>query len=533
MVLTAAQTTNIFENAGNLAIQHDTRVKLQEEGLQTVDDLVNFDDETMKQVAHNLRYHNDRVPDPNPGAAAGATILRGPYQLGAISMRRIKEAGQYVQYLMDTGRERTAANMRYNPVIKHFALQWKALEQKRDDDKPSEPKPSRSVPILKWVPAFKDFLSCVVGVRCIPLSYVIRDDVAVPAAAPALLPNLPHSEEHGSVQGELVARASHDHALFRDDNQSVYHHIEAAMRGTQYAATVKRFQAAKNGRGAFLALSNQHAGADKWQEVIDNAKEAIQTTKWKGQNNFPLSKYVAIHRGEYQNMEDASAHVAFQLPNDRTRVRDMLNNIENGDPELQAAMAGVRHDDALMEDFEAAVARILPSDPVAKKRRGEKKRGSADISAVGGEIDADVGAIDAARKKPAIGKTGVELRWYDNKAEFAALSKAQKKELAQYRKEHNIGPPKGAHPKKPKKQVKFTKSQTQKMIDSAVAAATGQTAEDKEAAELESDLRQVISSMIAESKGKGAVGATTAAAPKAPLALKSILRRVSKGGKSG
>ena len=61
--------------------------------------------------------------------------------------------------------------------------------------------------------------------------------------------NQPHSMEHGSVEGELVARAAHTHALYRDDNSVVYHHLEEATRGTSYAASTKPFQRGKDDRG--------------------------------------------------------------------------------------------------------------------------------------------------------------------------------------------------------------------------------------------------------------------------------------------
>ena len=61
-----------------------------------------------------------------------------------------------------------------------------------------------------------------------------------------MLPHLavyqPHSTEHGSVEGELVARAAHTHALYRDDNSVVYYHLEEATRGTPYAASIKPFK---------------------------------------------------------------------------------------------------------------------------------------------------------------------------------------------------------------------------------------------------------------------------------------------------
>ena len=91
---------------------------------------------------------------------------------------------------------------------------------------PKVPNISKALPIIKWAEAFQDFLARVVHVQAIPLSYVIRADADVPAATPALAAGQPHSTEHGSVKDELVSRASHTHALFRDDNVTVYHHLD-------------------------------------------------------------------------------------------------------------------------------------------------------------------------------------------------------------------------------------------------------------------------------------------------------------------
>ena len=55
-------------------------------------------------------------------------------------------------------------------------------------------------------------------------------------------PTHPHSTEHVSVEAELIARAAHTHARFREDNSVVYYHLEEGTRGTSYAASIKPFQ---------------------------------------------------------------------------------------------------------------------------------------------------------------------------------------------------------------------------------------------------------------------------------------------------
>ena len=51
-----------------------------------------------------------------------------------------------------------------------------------------------------------------------------------------------------------VARASHDHPLYKGDNAKVYYYLEEATRSTSYAASIKPYQRGKDGRGAWEAL---------------------------------------------------------------------------------------------------------------------------------------------------------------------------------------------------------------------------------------------------------------------------------------
>ena len=85
MVLTAAQTTAFFEQPAQMGIPHATVVQLQVEGIAVVADLADFDKESLQQLADNLRKPAGRIPDPNPGAAPGATIPTPPFIFGAKS----------------------------------------------------------------------------------------------------------------------------------------------------------------------------------------------------------------------------------------------------------------------------------------------------------------------------------------------------------------------------------------------------------------------------------------------------------------
>ena len=411
MVLTVAQTTAFLENADQMGIQMGippaTVVQLGIDGIVTVADLADFNKDSLQQLADNLCKPGGRVADPNPGAAARATIPTPAFVFGAKSQKWLGVVCDLVQYYETVGRDLTAPNMRWNQVGKKFEIQWKALKDRKEEDPLEVLKITKTLLIMKWTEAFQDNLHRVIGVRVIPLAYIIRADRGVPMPAPPLAPNQPHSEVHGSIENELVERASHEHPLFRDDNSEVYFKLEEATHRTTYAVSIKPFRRAKNGRGAYEALTSQYAGRDKWESEIHRQDNLLHNQVWKGQSNFPLEGFVAQHRNAFVSMQQCAEHVSFQLPNEHTRVGYLLEGIQSMDPGLQVAMASVKMDDGLngmRNDFEAAAVHLLLYDPVVKNKAA-MERPVAQISSV--EEVAEVSG--AAVMKESIGKTGIHL----------------------------------------------------------------------------------------------------------------------------
>lgn len=524
MVLTAAQTAAFFQNAGQMGIPAATVAQLGNEGIDAVSDLADFDKTSLQQLADNLRRPGGRVPDPNPNAAAGATSPTPSFVFGAKSQKRLQVVcDDLVRYYQAVGRPLTAANLQWTHVMKNFEIQWKALKDRKDNDEPEVPKVTKALPIIKWSEAFNDFSNRAIGVcHSIPLAYVIRAEVDVSAAAPALMQHQPHSELYGSVEAELVGRASHDHPLYRDDNATVYYNLEEATRGTAYAASIKPYQRAKDGRGAFLALTSQYAGKDKWEAKLKRQDQLLHTRIWKGQSNFSLEHFISQHRNAYVSMEAASAHVDFQLPNDHTRVGYLLEAIQTSDAGLQAAMASVQTDngvDGMRNNFEAAVAHLMPYDPVAKKR--SNKRGGGEIS------DVDVSSITGNATKPSIGETGVHFRYY-KKPEYKKLTEEQKDELREWRKANpdshkrkNGG--KGSKQGQSKK-ARFTKKQVAAMVAEQVEQRLSEAKEPT--TKDDPDTEKYIMSMVEAALAKKAVHSVERAVAaidiSAPAATKKV-----------
>ena len=546
MVFTAQQLTAFFEAADQMAIPAATRAQLQTEGITTVDDLSEFKEADLKQISENLRRPSGRIPDPAPNAQPGAMIPQPPFVLGAKSITRLTAAAELVRYYETVARPLTPSNMKWEPVVKNFMDHWKALTERKKEDNPDTPKITRSLPIINWTEAFFDFLHRVIGERTIPLAYVVRTEAEVPVAVPALANGQPYGEEYGSVEAELIARASHNHPLFREDNASVYFLLEEATRSTGYAASIKPFQREKNGRAAWLAIVGQYAGEDKWRALIKTSEDMIHNRRWKGTAAFSLEKFVSQHRAAYVSLSQCAEHVPYQLPNELSRVTHLLDNIECLDPPLQAAMAFVRNDTGKMNDFEATAAYILPYDPVAKKRTqaattSGKRVANAEIS----EATTVSKDSSAAGAKVRVGpKTGVEFRFH-TKAEYMALSKDQKAELKAYRdaREQSGQARNLKAPKRAGKGDKGNDNKGNKKMRTMIAEAVAAAVTDKPATEDSSDpateqkLRDYIVSVIHSVTKKdntkaqvsfahGTKEASTDGAAEPPVKLSKIIQRI-------
>ena len=267
--------------------------------------------------------------------------------------------------------------------------------------------------------------------------------------APPLAPGQPHSIEHGSVEAELIARASHTHALFRNGNSDLYFLLEEAMRGTSYAASIRPFQRNRDGEAAWKALTSQYAGKDKWEAEIKKQEQLLHTRIWKGQSNFSLEHFISQHRNAFVSMSACAEHVQYQLPNEHSRVGFLIDAIQCADAGLQAAMASVKTDNGpngLQNNFEKAVSHLLPYDPVAKKQATGIKRGSALISLMEAHEGPNI-TIAANDSKPSIGKTGVHLRYHKHH-EYKKLTHEQCHELSEWR-QNNPDAHKPTHVKKP------------------------------------------------------------------------------------
>ena len=133
MVWTAAQTASFFEDGVQMGITNHTRVQLVNEGIEFVDDLGEFTDDDLDQIAKNLGQ-----PGSTFDATINALVPAVPFTIGARSIIRLKSAAVAVRYCETVDRETNQSNMRW-PVIKKMVQAWKALKGCTKEYKPDIP----------------------------------------------------------------------------------------------------------------------------------------------------------------------------------------------------------------------------------------------------------------------------------------------------------------------------------------------------------------------------------------------------------
>ena len=135
-------------------------------------------------------------------------------------------------------------------------------------------------------------------------------------------------------------------------------------------------------------------------------------------------------------MTECAEHIPVDVPNDRARVTYLMDSIETVDPQILAAIAAVRQDEADKRvNFEHTFAYIVPVCPVTSKASKKSGRASieASVSVTTGNKQQAKGGLGGGNDKPGTGSTGVALRYHRHK-EFHALSKEQKDELVEWTK---------------------------------------------------------------------------------------------------
>ena len=269
MTLTAGHRTNFFTAGVQMGLTIAQRNALASEGLVTEDDFIDFKAEKLKTAFKNMRAGLPGVPGiagiSEQVNAAGNVIAVAILAIVPIPgiqasppparcASRVLISSKAWNYYNDTGREATQNNMHFSLTLRDFNVEWEAIITLAKMILAKVPILSKTNPTLTWRESFKNVCYNNFGVRIVPLLYVICDVVDVTPETGTdpdvtydpCLTNKAHGNS-GSVLEDMIRRTSHTHALFKQDNATVFTMIEEASRSTHYSNTIQPFKRGKNG----------------------------------------------------------------------------------------------------------------------------------------------------------------------------------------------------------------------------------------------------------------------------------------------
>ena len=224
----------------------------------------------------------------------------------------------------------------------------------------------------------------------------------------------------GGFFDEMISCAPHQGASYSEDNATVLNILVHVLKGTSFEVSIQPFKRTRDGRGAFMALTKHNLGTNRWENVLERADHIVSNMVWNGRSNrYPLRLHLAKHRESHNDMIRASHHIAFEVPNEGTRVRKLLQSLQCNDPRIiVSAKTAILADEAgKKNDFEATANFLLIAAPPTR-------------------LDSDTRRISGVRNDfqgtTNKGSTGVELR-YHTTSEYSNLTSDQKAELFKWR----------------------------------------------------------------------------------------------------
>ena len=399
-----------------IADPRERREAVQEQGLVTLTDFLDFDKEAIETVCSSVRKPGGIIPNPNAALPnAPATIPNPGYSIPAICEKRLIAAAYTARTYDMIGRSITVDTMS-RARIKKYEAHRELMEEHQNPEKLQTV--SKTFGIIKAMDQVPTHLRDRLGVRKVPLSYVIRDTVD-PGNAPLPAADSPTSANYQTISEELIAYTPHSGDEFAEDNAKVLQILQDMISGTSFESSIKSHQRSRNGRAAYLALCQHNMGTSKWDKILEDAEAYVLKREWNGKNQrFSLKSHINKHREAHNDMTRASQHVQYSLPNEHTRVGRLLKSLTTKDPVIVSAITHIQGSNTQRDDFELAADFLLLMSPSTS-------------NAITAHRVAAVNKKENNNTKTGP-KTGIELRYYTKK-EYAKLSQDQKKELAELR----------------------------------------------------------------------------------------------------
>jgi hypothetical protein len=217
-----------------------------------IDSLKYFNDKAVKILCDTLRKPGWTEDVPGLGQRALARTIPNPgIYVSARAEMNLKSACFLAMHYQRTSRTLTTANLtvervhrfaRYKEAEEAYNVEIKVFRLERPEK------------IMDFIDDWPSYLALYNGQNAIPLDYIIRENVTVPADA--MDPSFgEYGSMYASLRDEIASRADHQAPQYRVDNAKVFELLCESVAEHKHIDTwVKPYATLRDGRGAWLNL---------------------------------------------------------------------------------------------------------------------------------------------------------------------------------------------------------------------------------------------------------------------------------------
>lgn len=357
--------------------------------------MTQFEDDECKTLCQNLRRPGGTIQIP--AAQVGANPQNVPNPGVAVSAQaeiNLKVACFMVRHYNRVNRTITAAAIDNAALTKYNVYRREQLSYK-------EPatllKLKKGEKMIRYLETMAEHIHLYNGIDGSPLSYIIREDAAVPAAVTDPAFGAVNSR-YKTLRDEIRCRASHTGERYQLDNARVFTLLNESLADFEDVLTWMHDQVAgQDGRAAWIALKAHYMGSTELETLEVLAEKRLDSHVYRGEKpRYTFEHHISIHRRAHLDIQRTTG-VAMT---EQVKVRKLLKSLNA--PFLLTPISTIRAQPNLRGNFDEAVnfirgfitttseqePRIIAANytdqTTDKKRKKNRKDGSSKKGGGGG-----------------------------------------------------------------------------------------------------------------------------------------------------
>jgi hypothetical protein len=342
MAAALAALNNYFNDTLGI-VDPPARVALNNQGLQAFDDFLTLTEKDISEICTNIRKPGGMIPNPVHNAAAPVAgippMIPNPgIQFGFVFEKRLKMLQYYLLHLQRIQRPMGVAQA----TLARLTICYRLNEAETDEEEVDLPaKLVRIDKVRQVLEDIDNYLLRKLGASGLPLAYVVRETVALPADD--LGYGMPSTTE------EMIERGPHTGMYYEIDNKEVWQMIRHVTHGGPGWSWVQSHQRTTNGRQAYLAIKTHYLGESYSTRIRAAADSTIESAYYDGKSrSFTFERYCEVLKAAFTDIETTGEEVS-----ETRKVRVLLQGIQ--DQRLSTAKTQVLATPALKATFESAL----------------------------------------------------------------------------------------------------------------------------------------------------------------------------------